>query len=130
MEGREAFSPAPSTVRITLSDANGNLPKLVIEGEQFWVLWQFNFSDFNRNRDQYAEASIKLLVNSGIDFERNLKFGIRSIDFGANDIGYLLKILRGRNLPDSLDVFYDFVKMFFGGGGTTQFGPGGNIRPV
>ncbi|KAK4736793.1 hypothetical protein R3W88_000490 [Solanum pinnatisectum] len=123
-------------VGITLSDANGNLPELVIEGERFRVLWQFNFSDFNRNRDRYAEASIQLLVNSGIDFERNLELGIRSIDFGellmssglvcndsvswvtfqgANDIGYLLKILRGRNLPDSLDVFFDFVKVFFGG---------------
>ncbi|WMV07417.1 hypothetical protein MTR67_000802 [Solanum verrucosum] len=123
-------------VGITLSDANGNLPELVIQGKRFRVLWQFNFSDFDRNRDRYAEASIQLLVNSGIDFERNLKFGIRSIDFGellmssglvcndsvswvtfqgANDIGYLLKILRGRNLPDSLDVFYDFVKVFFGG---------------
>ncbi|WMV07415.1 hypothetical protein MTR67_000800 [Solanum verrucosum] len=78
-------------VGITLSDANGNLLELVIEGEWFRVLWH------------------------GIDFERNLEFGIRSIDFGTNDIGYLLKILRGRNLPDSLDVFYDFVKTFFGG---------------
>jgi len=71
---------------------------------------------------------------------------------GANDIGYLLKILRGQNLSDSLDVFYDFVKMFFGGklydvkclirhfhnlhGGLDrvagQLGlvTGGNIRPV
>ncbi|WMV07416.1 hypothetical protein MTR67_000801 [Solanum verrucosum] len=74
--------PPRDKVGITLSDANGNFPELVIEGERFRVLWQFNFSDFDRNHDQYAEASIKLLVNSGIDFERNLEFGIRSIDFG------------------------------------------------
>ncbi|WMV07414.1 hypothetical protein MTR67_000799 [Solanum verrucosum] len=123
-------------IGITLSDANGNLQELVIECEWFRVLWQFNFSDFDRNRDRYAEASIQLLVNSGIDFERNLELGIRSIDIdelsmsswlvcndsvswvtfqGANDIVYLLRILKGQNLPYSLDVFYDFVKMFFGG---------------
>ncbi|TMW83682.1 hypothetical protein EJD97_000993 [Solanum chilense] len=122
-------------VGITLSNANGNLPELVTEGERFRVLWQFNFSDFDQKCDRYAEASIRLLVNSGIDFERNLKFGIRSNDFGellmssglvcndlvswvtfqgATDIGYLLKILRGRNLPDSLDEFFEYVKMFFG----------------
>ncbi|XP_049407725.1 probable CCR4-associated factor 1 homolog 9 [Solanum stenotomum] len=122
-------------VGITLSDANGNLPELVIKGERFRVVWQFNFSDFNRMYDPYVEASIQLLVDSGIDLQRNLDFGIRSIDFGELlmssglvcndsvswvtfqgefDIAFLLKILRGRNLPDSLDEFFEFVKMFFG----------------
>ena len=122
-------------VGITLSDANGNLPELVIEGERFRVVWQFNFSDFDSTRDRYVEASIQLLVDSGIDLEENLRLGIRSIDFGELlmssglvcndsvswvtfqgefDIAFLLKILRGRNLPDSLDEFFKFVKMFFG----------------
>ncbi|TMW83681.1 hypothetical protein EJD97_000992 [Solanum chilense] len=122
-------------VGITLSDDNGNLPELVIKGERFRVVWQFNFSDFDSTRDRHVEASIQLLVDSGIDLEKNLRLGIRSIDFGELlmssglvcndsvswvtfqgefDIAFLLKILRGRNLPDSLDEFFKFVKMFFG----------------
>ncbi|XP_015072515.1 probable CCR4-associated factor 1 homolog 9 [Solanum pennellii] len=122
-------------VGITLSDDNGNLPESVIEKERFRVVWQLNFSDFDRTRDRYVEESIQLLVNSGIDLEKNLRLGIRSIDFGELlmssgllcndsvswvtfqgefDIAFLLKILRGRNLPDRLDEFFEFVEMFFG----------------
>jgi hypothetical protein len=49
---------------LTLCDEQGNLP--VCNGEQ--TVWQFNFRGFRLADDVYAQDSIELLKQSGIDF--------------------------------------------------------------
>ncbi|KAF4374118.1 hypothetical protein G4B88_020510 [Cannabis sativa] len=117
---------------LTLSDSDGNLPNL--DGETF-VVWQFNFNDFNIYYDRRAQNSIDLLKKQGTDFQRNLSEGINSAHFAAlmyhyklvlnNDItwitfhsaydfGYLVKILTGCLLPHALPDFLYLVSHFFG----------------
>jgi len=63
---------------LTLSDAEGNLPQH--NGEL--CVWQFNFRGFNLNEDVYAQDSIELLKQSGIDFGVNEAAGIDVHRFG------------------------------------------------
>ena len=42
--------------------------------------WQFNFK-FNLSEDMYAEESVDLLQNSGIQFERHEREGIETVHF-------------------------------------------------
>lgn len=49
---------------LTFTDAEGNLP--VCNGEH--TVWQFNFRGFKLSEDVYAQDSIELLKQSGIDF--------------------------------------------------------------
>ncbi|PPS10298.1 hypothetical protein GOBAR_AA10336 [Gossypium barbadense] len=63
---------------LSLSDARGNLPDF---DSPFSYVWEFNFRDFNINRDRYASDSIQLLKHRGIDFEKNKEKGIDSKDF-------------------------------------------------
>lgn len=49
---------------LTFTDAQGNLP--VCNGEH--TVWQFNFRGFRLSEDVYAQDSIELLKQSGIDF--------------------------------------------------------------
>ncbi|PVV02835.1 hypothetical protein BB560_002701 [Smittium megazygosporum] len=111
---------------ITLSDSNGNMPKGT-------CTWQFNFK-FSLNSDMFAQESIDLLQNSGIDFQKSEDFGIDfehfaelMIDSGlvllesvnwisfhsGYDFGYLLKILTMSNLPDNEQKFFSLLKTFF-----------------
>ncbi|XP_047326203.1 probable CCR4-associated factor 1 homolog 2 [Impatiens glandulifera] len=117
---------------ITIGDDKGNLPK--VEGSKKSCIWQFNFQDFDINTDRFVPASIELLRNSGIDFERFRKEGVplkvfaetimmsgvfsnvfvRLINFhGSSDFGYLIKCLRWEDLPEKYDVFMELVKVFF-----------------
>ncbi|KAH7420971.1 hypothetical protein KP509_13G033800 [Ceratopteris richardii] len=66
-------------VRITLVDNWGRLP--MIEGA--YCVWRFNLCDFNMNNDIFVKASIQLLQNSGIDFERNRRDGLESRTLGS-----------------------------------------------
>lgn len=81
--------------------------------------WQFNFK-FSLTEDMYAQDSIDLLQNSGIQFKKHEEEGIDPFDFAellmtsgivlmenikwlsfhsGYDFGYLLKVLTDQNLP-------------------------------
>lgn len=60
---------------LTLSDEDGNLCPNV-------HTWQFNFK-FSLSVDMYAQESIDLLSNSGIDFAKHEEFGIDVEHFGS-----------------------------------------------
>ena len=100
---------------ISFCDADGNTPN---EG---CYCYQFNFR-FDLDSDMYAEDSIELLKQSGIDFERHASEGVDVQRFGelimmsglvlvdevkwisfhsGYDFGYLLKILTCSALPST-----------------------------
>ncbi|XP_073109440.1 probable CCR4-associated factor 1 homolog 9 [Elaeis guineensis] len=113
---------------ITLFDEQGNMPF------PRCCCWQFNFSDFDPVKDAHSEASLELLKRSGIDFDKmrsqgveaNLCsimlqqvlrscHGIRWITFhGLYDVAYLLKLLTGAPLPDTLHGFLILARSLLG----------------
>jgi len=117
---------------LTFSDENGNLPTCG-EDDRFCI-WQFNFREFNVNEDVFANDSIELLRQSGIDFKKNNEDGIDARRFGellmssgivlndnvhwitfhsGYDFGYLLKLLTCQNLPDTQVGFFNLINMYF-----------------
>lgn len=111
---------------ITFFDENGDRP------EPFCT-WQFNFK-FSLARDMFAQDSIDLLINSGIQFSRHETEGIDVYDFAQSfmtsgvvladevkwltfhsgyDFGYLLKVMTNENLPAEEKEFFEMVKIFF-----------------
>ncbi|XP_021717103.1 probable CCR4-associated factor 1 homolog 7 [Chenopodium quinoa] len=116
---------------LTFSDELGNLPTC---GTDKFCIWQFNFREFNLNEDVFANDSIELLCQSGIDFKKNNDKGIDAKRFGellmssgvvlnynvhwvtfhsGYDFGYLLKLLTCRNLPDTQQEFFEMIKTYF-----------------
>ncbi len=63
---------------LTFLDDKGNLPEGI-------TTWQFNFK-FNLTEDMYAEDSVDLLQNSGIQFEKHEQEGINPSDFAEKMI--------------------------------------------
>lgn len=63
---------------LTFTDPQGNLPRW--NGEL--CVWQFNFKGFRLADDVYAQDSIELLKQSGIDFQQNEQRGIDVMRFG------------------------------------------------
>ncbi|XP_045802782.1 probable CCR4-associated factor 1 homolog 11 [Trifolium pratense] len=117
---------------LTLSDASGNLPDL---GTNNRYIWQFNFRDFDVERDLHDRKSIDMLHRQGFDFKRNVSHGVDSFCFSelmlrsglvfnssitwvtfhsTYDFGYLVKILRRSHLPTSLEKFLSNVRELFG----------------
>ncbi|EPS57520.1 hypothetical protein M569_17296, partial [Genlisea aurea] len=115
---------------LTLSDWNGNLP----HDAEYQYVWEFNFRDFDEDVDLKNPDSISLLRRHGIAFATNRKLGVDSRDFGAAltgsgilrpriwvtfhglyDMGYLIKILTGKELPDGIGAFIDEVAAHLGG---------------
>lgn len=115
---------------LTFTDAQGNLPKC--SGEL--CVWQFNFREFKLQDDMYAQDSIELLKQSGIDFAQNEARGINVHKFGellmssgivlnedvrwitfhsGYDFGYLLKVLTCQPLPQSEADFFELLKIYF-----------------
>ena len=111
---------------VTLFDAQGNRPPGV-------CTWQFNFR-FCLTEDLYAEDSIDLLMNSGIQFDQHSLDGIEPSAFAemllssglvlmenvtwltfhsAYDFGYLLGQLTCQQLPESETEFLDTLRVYF-----------------
>jgi CCR4-NOT transcription complex subunit 7/8 len=97
------------------------------------VSWQFNFK-FNLQEDMYAQDSIDLLKDAGIDFERHENEGIdvqyfgevmitsglvlvpevKWVSFhGGYDFAYLLKLLTCSALPATEGEFFELLKLYF-----------------
>jgi len=95
--------------------------------------WQFNFR-YDINKDMYAEDSIQLLRNCGINFERHQVEGIDPSWFAemlitsgivlhgrvnwitfhsGYDFCYLLKILTNTKLPLDEKEFFELLKLYF-----------------
>ncbi|KHN38030.1 Putative CCR4-associated factor 1 like 7 [Glycine soja] len=104
------------------------------ESDTCCCIWQFNFREFNVNEDVFANDSIELLRQSGIDFKRNNENGIDAHRFGellmssgivlndnihwvtfhsGYDFGYLLKLLTCQDLPDTQVGFFNLINMYF-----------------
>ncbi|XP_040574938.1 CCR4-NOT transcription complex subunit 7 isoform X2 [Lepeophtheirus salmonis] len=114
-------------VGLTFLDEDGTLPEAGVS------TWQFNFK-FNLTEDMYAEDSVDLLQNSGIQFEKHETQGIDRLAFAelmlssglvllpgvkwlsfhsGYDFGYLLNLLTNQNLPISEGDFFELLKMYF-----------------
>uniref|UniRef100_A0A182WF15 poly(A)-specific ribonuclease n=1 Tax=Anopheles minimus TaxID=112268 RepID=A0A182WF15_9DIPT len=95
--------------------------------------WQFNFK-FNLNEDMYAQDSIDLLLNSGIQFKKHEEDGIDPLYFAellmtsgivlmdnikwlsfhsGYDFAYLLKLLTDQNLPAEEGNFFELLRIYF-----------------
>jgi CCR4-NOT transcription complex subunit 7/8 len=112
---------------LTFLDAKGDTPT----GP--YSTWQFNFK-FNLSEDMFAQDSIDLLTNSGIQFKKHEEEGIDPYDFAellmssgiilcdnvrwlsfhsGYDFGYLLKILTDQNLPSQESQFFELLRIYF-----------------
>eukprot|EP00096_Caligus_rogercresseyi_P009546 TRINITY_DN3250_c0_g1_i1.p1 TRINITY_DN3250_c0_g1~~TRINITY_DN3250_c0_g1_i1.p1 ORF type:complete len:368 (+),score=145.26 TRINITY_DN3250_c0_g1_i1:133-1236(+) len=112
---------------LTFLDDEGILPPTGVS------TWQFNFK-FNLTEDMYAEDSVDLLQNSGIQFEKHETQGIDRLAFAemmlssglvllpgvkwlsfhsGYDFGYLLNLLTAQNLPTAEGDFFELLKMYF-----------------
>ncbi|CAA6670236.1 unnamed protein product [Spirodela intermedia] len=65
---------------LTFSDEHGNLPTF---DTGLQCIWQFNFREFNPQDDVFANDSIELLRQSGIDFKKNIEKGVDAQRFGS-----------------------------------------------
>ncbi len=111
---------------LTFLDDKGNLPDGI-------TTWQFNFK-FNLTEDMYAEDSVDLLQNSGIQFEKHEQEGINPNNFAEKmiasglvlmepvkwlsfhsgyDFGYLLNLLTAQNLPKTESEFFEALRLYF-----------------
>lgn len=116
---------------LTLSDGRGNLPQC---GTDTYCVWQFNFREFSLEDDVYAQDSIELLKESGIDFAEHTERGIdvrrfaellitsgvvlsddvKWVTFHAGyDFGYLLKVLTAAPLPATEHGFFELMVAYF-----------------
>ncbi|KAK1380112.1 Poly(A)-specific ribonuclease [Heracleum sosnowskyi] len=114
---------------ITMCDQYGNLPGF---GSGACFVWQFNFREFDVEKDLQNVSSIELLKQHGIDFSANKMYGVRSKDFarlfrgcfgpnctwvtfhGGCDFGYLIKALTNSDLPRDLGTFRNLLSHYFG----------------
>ncbi|KAL3880385.1 hypothetical protein ACJMK2_032629 [Sinanodonta woodiana] len=113
-------------VGLTFLDDNGQTPSPI-------STWQFNFK-FNLTEDMYAQESIDLLTNSGIQFKKHEDEGIDVSEFAellmtsgivlsdkvrwlsfhsGYDFGYMLKILTNTALPTEEEEFFGLIKLYF-----------------
>jgi len=115
---------------LTFTDSNGVLP--IVDG--YHCIWQFNFKEFNLKDELYAQDSIELLKQSGIDFPSLEERGIDVVQFSERlmvsgvvlnedirwltfhsgyDFGYLLKLLTNSALPATEAEFFNLLQCYF-----------------
>ena len=113
---------------ITLTNEKGEFPK-----NYPYHTWQFNL-EFDKNVDKISPSSLNLLEESGIDFNKLKRKGIKhklfSVYFmisglvlnpditwisfhGCYDFGYLLKLLLNTKLPDTEKEFMELLDLYF-----------------
>ena len=113
---------------ITLTNSKGEYPK-----NYPYHTWQFNL-EFDQNKDISSPSSLNLLIQSGIDFAKLKRRGIKHKIFaeylmtsglvlnpdvhwvsfhGSYDFGYLVKLLNNIDLPETENEFITLVKTFF-----------------
>uniref|UniRef100_A0A1E1X4Q0 poly(A)-specific ribonuclease n=1 Tax=Amblyomma aureolatum TaxID=187763 RepID=A0A1E1X4Q0_9ACAR len=111
---------------LTFLDEQGNTPPN-------YSTWQFNFK-FSLTEDMYAQDSIDLLTNSGIQFKKHDEEGIDPYEFAqllmtsgvvlsenvkwlsfhsGYDFGYMLKLLTDQNLPSEESEFFELLRIYF-----------------
>ncbi|XP_074286066.1 putative CCR4-associated factor 1 homolog 7 [Silene latifolia] len=116
---------------LTFFNDEGVLPTC---GTDKYCIWQFNFREFNLNEDVFANDSIELLRQSGIDFKKNNEKGIDAKRFGellmssgvvlnynvnwvtfhsGYDFGYLVKLLTCRDIPETQEDFFELINTYF-----------------
>lgn len=108
---------------ITLSDDEGNI------GDT----WEFNFSEFDVEKDAYVEESIQLMKNNGVNFEKIRSDGIgrgvfvtkfreilskhknlKWVTFhGLYDIAYLVKLFTDCPLKPNAEGFAECATKYF-----------------
>ncbi|KAK1662190.1 hypothetical protein QYE76_050349 [Lolium multiflorum] len=105
------------------------------------VAFEINLREFDPRVHRHNPDSVAFLADSGIDFARNRADGVDArelasllmgsglvcpgdgnesdvtwVTFHPNyDFGYLVRLLTGRDLPDTLPEFLRLVRVFFGG---------------
>ena len=60
---------------LTFSDEHGNL--LTCREDDRFCIWQFNFREFNVNDDVFANDSIEILRQSGVNFKKINEHGLQ-----------------------------------------------------
>jgi len=129
--------------KYTMIKYNVNMLKLIQVGLTFFnkdgkrpkgkCTWQFNFK-FSLQNEMYAQESIELLKNAGIQFNRLEQNGIDPQEFACRlmtsgavlltevhwlsyhsvyDFGYMMKLMIGQDLPEDLETFYKNLKTYF-----------------
>ncbi|XP_010932240.1 probable CCR4-associated factor 1 homolog 7 [Elaeis guineensis] len=120
-------------ITITFFDDAGDLPSSP-SGGGCRCVWQFNFREFDVDADIADPDAVEILRGRGVDFVKLREQGIDGRDFGellmssgavlddsvewitsdgGYDIGFLLRILTGRMLPETLEEFFELVNIFF-----------------
>lgn len=134
---------SPADYQYQLLKCNVDLLKIIQLGLSFlnkdgktppgYTTWQFNFK-FNLGEDMYAQDSIELLQNSGLQFKKHEEEGIDPLDFAelmmtsgivlmdnikwlsfhsGYDFGYLLKSLTNHHLPQEESEFFELLRIYF-----------------
>lgn len=132
-----------SDYQYQLLQTNVNLLKLIQLGITFYnhegerppgiSTFQFNFK-FCLGEDMYAQDSIDMLTQAGIQFKRHEEEGIDMTDFAelltssglvlreeiswitfasGYDFGYLMRVLTCQKLPEEESDFFDLMSYFF-----------------
>jgi CCR4-NOT transcription complex subunit 7/8 len=119
---------------LTLNSTLGEDQFALVFIEEFIIyLFWYIFIPYYRE-DMYAQDSIELLQNSGLQFKKHEEEGIDPMDFAelmmtsgivlmdnikwlsfhsGYDFGYLLKILTNHHLPQEESEFFELLRIYF-----------------